>query len=281
MAIKQLIPENVKAYLRETVQRILNRSLKMAAREQGLDKLASRLEEIVPDITDQYSRFKINNTFLRTKVRCQHSFQISLVQKVINEFERPVIVDVGDSAGTHLQYIMGLYNKKKLECLSVNLDLKAVERIKEKGLKAVHAKAEDLPRYDINADIFLCFEILEHLMNPCFFLHELSEKTNAKYLVFTVPYRKESRVGLSHIRSGQKENVYAENTHIFELNPEDWKLISKHSGWDIVEEGIFLQYPRMGLLRVTQPLWKYSDFEGFYGLILKRDNAWSSKYEDW
>ncbi len=281
MAIKKLIPESIRAYPQEILQFIFNQSLKKAASEQGLDKLAARLEEIVPDITNQYSTVKINNTYLRTKVRCQHSFQISLVQKVINELESPVIVDIGDSAGTHLQYIMGLYNKKKLECLSVNLDLEAVERIKEKGLAAVHAKAEDISKYNIDADIFLCFELLEHLMNPCLFLHQLSEKTNAKYLIFTVPYRKESRVGLYHIRAGRKENVSAENTHIFELNPEDWKLISKHSGWEIFEERIFLQYPRRGLLRATQPLWKRYDHEGFYGLILKRDNAWSAKYEDW
>ena len=281
MAVKKRIRENINAYLKEMLQLVFYKSLKKAAREQGLDKLAARLEDIVPDITNQYSRFKINNTYLRTKVRCQHSFQISLVQKVINEFESPVIVDIGDSAGTHLQYIMGLYNKKKLDCLSVNLDLKAVERIKEKGLEAVHAKAEDLSGYNINADIFLCFELLEHLMNPCLFLHELSEKTNAKYLIFTVPYRKESRVGMHHIRAERKESVYAENTHIFELNPEDWKLISKHSGWDIFEERIFLQYPRRSLLRLTQPFWKRSDFEGFYGLILKRDSKWSAKYEDW
>lgn len=198
---------------------------------------------------------------------------------MINEFENPVIVDIGDSAGTHLQYLTGLYSN--IKCLSVNLDKEAVERIRAKGLNAVHARAEDLDQYNINVDIFLSFQVLEHIMNPCSFLHKLSEKTNTKYFVVTVPYVRKSRVGLHHIRRSASETVKAENTHIFELSPEDWKLIVRHSGYDIVKERVYLQYPKRSFYRLTKYLWRRFDFEGFYGLILKRDNSWSSKYSDW
>jgi len=138
-----------------------------------------------------------------------------------------------------------------------------------------------LNNYNINADVFLCFEILEHLMNPCLFLYELCEKTDAKFLVITVPYLKNSRVGLHHIRNKKEENVNAENTHIFELSPRDWKLIMKHSGWQIEKGKIYLQYPKWSLYRLTKFLWRKYDFEGFYGLILTKDNTWSSKYTAW
>ena len=181
-----------------------------------------------------------------------------------------------------MSYILGIYSgKKDLECIGVNLDPKAVEKIKARGLAAVNARAEDLPKHDIKADIFLCFEILEHLADPCNFLHSLSANTNAKYLVLTVPYVRHSRVGLHHIRDGRKGPVCAENTHILELSPEDWKLFARHSGWNIVKEKIYLQYPKKSLLRCTQPVWKKGDFEGFYGLILEKDDTWSSQYKDW
>ncbi|KKL99163.1 hypothetical protein LCGC14_1817200 [marine sediment metagenome] len=126
---------------------------------------------------------------------------MEFVNEIIQELKKPVIVDIGDSAGAHLQYIMGLYSKNKdIKCLSVNLDEKAVRKIREKGLEAIHARAEDLHKYDVNADIFLCFELLEHLMNPCQFLYELSSRTNVKYLIVTIPYVRGSRVGLHHIR---------------------------------------------------------------------------------
>jgi 2-polyprenyl-3-methyl-5-hydroxy-6-metoxy-1,4-benzoquinol methylase len=262
---------------------ILQRSLKYALKEQNLEELAAQLKRIVPDITDQYSGFKINNSYLEMNVRCLHAFQISLVAEVIERFDRSVIVDLGDSSGTHIQYIIGLYSKNKnIKCLSVNLDKQAVEKIKKKGLEAICARVEDLENYNITADIILCFELLEHLMDPSNFLYKLSLMSDAKYLIITVPYIRNSRVGLHHIRKQSKEeSVSAENTHIFELNPDDWKLIMKHSGWKIVKEKVYLQYPKNRLLRIVKSAWKAVDYEGFYGIILQRDNTFSSRYIDW
>ncbi len=259
---------------------IFLRSLQSAAREQNLAVLAMTLEKIVPDISDQYSSFRIDSEYLRTKVRNMHAFQMSLIKEVLEEFEKVVIVDIGDSSGTHLQYLSGLYDRD-ITCLSVNLDPKAVEKIQKKGLRAVLARAEHLQDYDINPDIFLCFETLEHLMDPCHFLHELSSKTGARYMIITVPYVRCSRVGLSYIRQEKTDAANAENTHIFEFNPEDWKLVMRHSGWGILREKIYLQYPIWSILQLTKYLWRKYDFEGFYGVILKRDDSWSQRYTDW
>lgn len=277
-----LCKSKIKTNIKKGIYFLLKKSLERAAREQRLCELRKKLKEIVPEITNQYSSFKIDNPYLEINVRNLHAFQISLVNTIIGEFEKPVIVDIGDSAGTHLQYIIGLNSENKsINCLSVNMDQKAVDRITNKGLNAVCARAEALQKYNVNADMLLCFEMLEHLMNPCYFLHELSSKTNAKYLIITVPYLKKSRIGLHHIRNSGESKVFAENTHIFELNPEDWKLLIKHSGWKVVQEKFYLQYPKRGFLYFTKPLWKRFDFEGFYGLIVKKDDAWSAKYSDW
>lgn len=280
--IKIFSPKNIKPFVKQFLQLLYSKSLEAAAKEQGLKDLIKKLQVLVPDVTDQYSTCKIDNQYLKAKIRNLHAFQISLVNEVIKEFENPVVVDIGDSAGTHLQYLIGFYsNTKNIKCLSVNLDKDAIERIKGKGLNAIHARAEDLDRHNLNVDIFLCFQVLEHLMNPCLFLYKLSEKTKAKFLVVTIPYLKSSRVGLHHIKRSRGEIVKAENTHIFELSPEDWKLVIKHSGWNIVKEKTYSQYPKRGLLRITKALWKRFDYEGFYGVILTRDNTWSSRYSDW
>lgn len=277
-----LCKNKIKTTVKKGIDFLLKKSLESAAKEQKLCELRKKLKEIVPEITNQYSSFKIDNPYLEINVRNLHAFQLSLVNTIIGKFEKPVIVDIGDSAGTHLQYIIGLNpENKSINCLSVNMDQKAVDRIRNKGLIAVCARAEELQKYNVNADMLLCFEMLEHLMNPCYFLHELSSKMNVKYLLITVPYLKKSRIGLHHIRNVGENEVFAENTHIFELCPADWKLLVQHSGWQILHEKIYLQYPKYGLLRITQPLWKRFDFEGFYGLILERDDTWSSKYLDW
>lgn len=272
----------VKKALKRFLMSLYLKSLNSTVKEQGLDMLREKLRDIVPDITNQYTLFKVDNPYIEANVRNMHAFQISLVDKVMPFFRSPTIVDIGDSAGTHLQYIMSIYNKThKINSLSVNLDKEAVARIKNKGLNAINARAEELEKCNTLADIFLCFEVLEHLSDPVNFLYNLSINTKAEYIVLTVPYRRKSRVALSHIRDKRPEAVHAENTHIFELSPEDWKLLMRHAGWDIFTEKIYLQYPLRNPYRLTKYLWRKYDFEGFYGVILKRDSAWSSKYLDW
>jgi len=265
------------------MQTILVKSIKSALKQQGLQALADKLEKIVPDLSQQYSLSETKEGYFKTKIRAMHAFQMSLVDRVICKLgNSAVIVDIGDSAGTHIQYIKGLYSQNmSIKSLSVNIDEKAISRIRAKGLDAVCAKAENIENYDINPDIFLCFQTLEHLMDPCKFLRSLSSGTKAKYLIVTVPYLINSRVGLHHIRQGIQDDVYAENTHIFELSPGDWKLLIRHSGWRIEEEKKYLQYPQNSLLKITRRFWRKNDFEGFYGFVLSRDSGWSSKYKNW
>lgn len=281
-----ILPNRLLSRISQMQQQMRTKSIHAAIREQRLLPLYHRLTEIVPDITHQYTSFDLDSEYLTTKVRAQHSFQIALANEAIRSINNSpedmiTIVDIGDSAGTHLQYLKGVHQDHNIRCLSVNLDSNAVKRIKNKGLDAICARAEDLTSLSVKADIFLSFEMLEHLVNPCEFLQSLSE-TNCKAFVVTVPYVACSRVGLHHIRQNRKGRVNPENTHIFELSPEDWRLIFKHSGWAIQSDKIYLQYPRKLPLRfIWRRYWKRFDYEGFYGAILKPDKSWSNLYEGW
>ncbi len=271
----------IKSGLRKGLDFLFVKSIRDAVKEQKLGESARTLKALVPDITDTRTRTKLD-VLACAKSRGLHAFQMSLLNNVLYEFERPVVVDIGDASGTHLQYLLGLYkNKKDIQCMGVNLDAEAVKRIKEKGLDAIHARAEEVEKYNVHPDVFLSFEMLEHLMDPCRFLHDLSLITSVKYFVITVPFLRNSRVGMRHIRQGIKAPVYAENTHIFEFSPGDWRLLFQHSGWSVEEEKVYLQYPRRGLLRFTSSLWRKFDFEGYYGAVLKRDPAWLNCYADW
>lgn len=268
-------------------------SLKSAAREQKLSSLVCRLQVLVPDLSDQYTTFRLDSKMLELKARTQHAFQVKLALKAVNciiEKEmsaavrgRPLtIIDVGDSAGTHTLYLKELLTAEKklagreIEFLSVNLDPRAVEKIRAKGLRAVLCTAQEIrEKEEIDADLFVCFEILEHLNDPVSFLDGLSRQSECKYLVATVPYVKSSRMGLHHIRHGLHHSVTSENTHIFELSPDDWKLVFLHTGWEVVQEEVYRQYPRRSLWRVTRPVWRRFDFEGFYGVILSRNRTWA------
>jgi len=111
--------DKIRKYWRELREFALRKSIEKALREQGLSQLVYKLEEIVPDITHQYSTFELDTFYLTKKVRGQHAFQISLVQKAINILKRNAkddltIVDIGDSAGIHIQYVMSLFNYQNI-----------------------------------------------------------------------------------------------------------------------------------------------------------------------
>ncbi len=284
---KRILPRRLILWIAHLlVESIPIRSIRAAVREQKLLTIYHQLAEIVPDVTHQYTSFDLKSEYYKIKVRAQQSFQIALANEAIQLIngspQAPLtIVDIGDSAGTHLQYIQRLNQDRKLRCLSVNIDNEAVRRIKEKGMEAICARAEDLPSLSIEADMFLCFEMLEHLMNPCGFLRNLSEM-GCRAFVMTVPYVTRSRIGLTHIRYNQRKSANPEDTHIFELAPEDWQLILKHSGWTIQAEKIYLQYPRKSFFRLLmKKYWRHYDYEGFYGAILKPDKSWSNLYSGW
>ncbi len=281
------------------IKRIINKKLYLdldnrkscvlkAVEEQKLIGLMDKLEEIVNDneIVNQYTNISPDSflhTYWKIKIRAQHSFQISLVLKAAEMLnynqDKITIVDIGDSAGTHILYLRNLL--RNVRSLSVNLDLKAVDKIKKRGLEAVCCRAEELEKFNIKPDIFISFQMLEHLLSPIYFMKAMSDKSECKYFVITIPYRKISRTGFQFIRSNSLKNIYAENLHIFELSPEDWKLIFMFSGWKITYEQIYYQYPKNGIYKYTKTAWHENDFEGFYGVILEKDDTYKKLYMDW
>jgi hypothetical protein len=277
-------------FLKENIKKILALSIISACKEQGLSKLVKKLRQIVPDLTEQYSDFKVEGNYLITKVRSQHAFQISLVLKALglleNQDRELSVVDIGDSSGTHSQYLQALIGKNKIRMVSVNLDPKAVKKIRDKGLEAVESRAEKLHvhnDFSRHVDIFLSFQMIEHLLDPIGFLHTMALKSECDYFVITVPFLHQSRVGLYQVRDQKlaASTFNAESTHIFELCPDDWDLIFRFSGWEIVESVRYTQYPRRNPLTGLRYLWRKFDFDGFYGVILKKDDSISKRYLDW
>lgn len=273
-------------------------SLKKALAAQGMSKLYSQLIAVLPDISNQYTNPDGMNcmdpqspdyvAFYADKVRAQHSFQVYYTIKMLEKYatDKPlVLVDVGDSSGNHIKYLQALqkdYKYRIEEAYSVNLDEKAIEKVNNNGGKGILCRAEKLHEIGINADVLLSFEMLEHLSSPVDFLHQLSKQPPSKFALFTVPFIRKSRMGLHHIRLNI--NDYAadpEDVHIFELCPDDWKLLAKHAGWRVIDEMIYYQYPPNMLYRALRPLWQKYEYEGFYGFTLVPDAQWRDLYTGW
>ena len=125
--------------------------------------------------------------------------------------------------------------------------------------------------------------MVEHLHNPALFFRRMAKKMACDRILITVPYMKQSRVGLHHIRNRSREVIYAEDEHIIEFSPEDLELLLLHSGWKVIYSRIYYQYPK-GWPIISSALskfWTLSDYEGFWGGILKKDLTFSDLYQDW
>jgi len=263
-------------------------SIKSALNEKGYNGLIDKLRDIQPDLSEQYSKGKEKyNDYLELKRRGLHAFQCLLMLRVIEEMNTKLtVVDIGDSAGTHMLYLQELTkNNFEINAISINLDQRAVEKIKARGQMAILCRAEDLcMEIEQQVDLFISFQMIEHLHNPAIFLNRLARKVTKSKLLITLPYLKCSRVGLHHVRNGVKEKIFAEEEHIFELSPEDWALLILHSGWKVVYSEIYHQYPRRWPFPAKwflEKYWRNSDYEGFWGAVLERDYTYAGLYQDW
>jgi len=269
----------------------MNRKMLSAGlNEQGYVDLIRKLREIVPDISDQgkFSEKKFYS-YYELKSRGVHAFQCRLMLKALENYKKNRIskinvVDIGDSAGTHMIYLKNLMKDSFIiDSLSINLDPKAIKKIRSKGVKALLCRAEELDLGKKKIDLFTSFEMVEHLHNPAIFFRRLAKKINGDKIVVTLPYRRKSRVGLHYLRNKSKKKVGAGTVHIFELCPGDWANLMLHSGWRIVYSKIYYQYPRKWLLlsKMFAKYWEKTDYEGFWGAILEKDLTYSELYLDW
>lgn len=292
--ISQIIPRPVKRLIKKTgfnlekfYHWIGTLSLKWALKQQGLDKKIAILRKIAPDISNQESVCESTfNEYWEFKRRALHSFQCCLMLKGLSYYEpkKLTVVDIGDSAGTHMLYLKELTRGKyDLNTISVNLDPRAIRKIEARGQKAIFCRAEELDIEDNKPDLFTSFQMLEHLHDPANFLRRLAKKSSCNRFIITVPYLKISRVGLHCTRSNADKIFFAEDEHIFELSPEDWSLLMMHSGWKVIYSQIFYQYPRRWpvISFFLSRFWRKTDYEGFWGVILEKDTAVSDLYQDW
>ncbi len=265
-------------------------SIDAAIAEQGLGGLAARLRGIVPDLSDQYTdgfdRIEYQRYWER-KMRGLHAFQVRCIEEALAGLGRDglVLADIGDSSGNHSLYLKAMLPPGRLaRVISVNLDPVAVDKVRAKGGDAILCRAEEMDLEGIRPDLFLSFEMVEHLTDPVRFLHGLAARGSAEHLLFTVPWRRVSRFGGAEFDLADDRlpaRMTPESLHVFEFSPADWVRLARLGGYRVEWTRIYRQYPRRSPLRLTAPLWRAFDFEGFVAVFGRRDLSFARRYSGW
>ena len=274
---------------RALYQKISAASLRAALNEQDLMALCDDLRQILPNVSDQYTDGFREDEFQRyweLKLRGLHAFQMQCILEALDVVggNGLTLADIGDSSGNHAAYIQALAKPGQVNrVISVNLDPVAVDKIRTKGGDAILCRAEEMDIEKIHPDLFLSFEMVEHLTDPARFFYGLAKKGSAEYMLITVPYRARSRFGGHHLRLPKSAltKMTPEEVHIYEFSMNDWILLARFAGWQTLSTRTYWQYPRIHPLRITQPLWQRLDFEGFIGMLMKRDLTVAEHYTGW
>lgn len=236
---------------------------------------------VLPSLYDHFSTGAIDEEIeyrIRFLVTAESAYMEEEILSLIEEKGSCRYADIGDSDGSVRLILEKKIDHPGIETLGVNLQKEAIRKIEEKGLKGLYLDCMHLDKTGHSFDIISVFEVLEHLNDPIGFLskiHNVSERVS-----ISVPYIRKSRISCLYVTEkwppGRKANI--ESVHIFELSPEDWEKLFKHSGWKIVRQKKVLQYAKSFPLNLMKYIWRYISFEGFWFVTLVKDLTYSNIY---
>lgn len=207
-------------------------------------------------------------------------FTGEIIRTVFGRGKTCSYLDIGDSDGSARLLLKETLDGFSVETMGINLQPGAVEKIRQRGLKAECADAMEIGKTGVKYDIVSVFETLEHLPDPVGFLNHI-HSTVGHRLIISVPLVVNSRVSIRYLDDRWDKNKVptVENTHIFELSPRDWSKIFLHTGWRIEKEWVLRQYPGSGLLKIImQYAWRKISFEGFWFVALTKDTFYKDKF---
>ncbi|MDO8282169.1 MAG: class I SAM-dependent methyltransferase [Thermodesulfovibrionia bacterium] len=239
---------------------------------------------ILPSLDEHYITARLSEEeSLRARLLiCSQASFLRKVITVISENGQAVnnYLDIGDSDGSARILLKESMKNVDIDTLGINLQPKAVEKMKQKGLEAECIDAMELSKQGRRYDIVSVFETLEHLPNPIGFLESIHSIVNHR-LAISVPLICKSRVSLRYLDDkwpGDKIPTI-ENIHVFELSPEDWSKIFLHCGWEIEFEKKVRQFPKKGMLALLMKYtWRKISFEGYWFVSLKKNDEYRKRY---
>jgi len=241
--------------------------------------------KVIPDMfLDEHFLSSVSSDEARLRIRLlicgEVFFTMDIIKALINRERSCTYLDIGDSDGSMRLLLNEAIPHFHIESLGVNLQPKAIEKIRQKGLKAECLDAMEVGKTGMKYDVVSLFETLEHLPNPIGFLEGIHDTVGHR-LIISVPLVTKSRVSLRYLNDGwsKDKTPTIENTHIFELSPDDWKKIFLHTGWRVEREWSLRQFPEKGVLKIMmQYAWRKISFEGFWFVALTKDTFCKDKF---
>jgi SAM-dependent methyltransferase len=109
-----------------------------------------------------------------------------MLRATSNLGDAATILDVGCGDGFHLDLIKR-YGRPGWRVVGVDLDARAVQRARARGLEVLHGALKDVALEDRGVDLVLCIQTIEHVADPLALLREVRQvlKPGGRVLIVT------------------------------------------------------------------------------------------------
>lgn len=225
---------------------------RLVTRKASADPSLRRFMEMysLDQAREHFADIMLETRYLQEVNRYFHARLVQLIYDRLGpELSSLSFLDVGDTDGLILKHL----GKQRL---ALNNSSKACEQIRRNGVEAQRGDGQTLPFKDKSFDVVLCFETLEHVLNPCLLLDELARVARRKVYV-SIPGVREtlvharirgSRVGEFHVVEFCERDFRSLLTHVplrishyerIEVfgtprNPREWVSYRYHATRDLL-----------------------------------------------
>lgn len=137
-----------------------------------------------------------------------------------------VAVEIGATSDMFLKHV------KAERKIGINVLDVCVEQLNRQGIIGIKTDGQRMPLADNEADLVICFETLEHTLNPLLFLAELGRIAKNKTLL-SIPWVSKTNIRAKwHGRAdpnGQPDSEF----HIFEFDEDDFRKVLSYTDFKV------------------------------------------------
>ena len=239
---------------------VLNRSLEKRIKEIGNLRLVPR---------NHYAYTTVEDEFVYNLLTIQQNNLINFTIENTRGLDLESILEVGCTSDLFLKEVEA-DKKMGLNFLDV-----CCEQIERQGIRSVKANADTIPLPEKSVDVVICYQMLEHSLNPIKVLREL-ERISKGLILLSIPWVLKTNIR-SKYHGGQPDGRPMSEYHIFEFSEEDFRRILSHTNLKVEGYKKLLNYRHFQtplLYKVLKSLY-LSYFPALNVYVLKSPKVWA------
>lgn len=118
---------------------------------------------------DYYDKGLSNNLFQKI----WHKHKMNVLKNILPKGRVNKIIDIGCASGIITNYLTSIYPQADIVGMDVYQEIIRYAKTKHPNIKFIVGDAHKIPFSNDSYDLVLCYETIEHVINPMVVLHEI------------------------------------------------------------------------------------------------------------